>query len=33
MDVPFHLWPLEGTSGWAEVYPISQWAREWRGDD
>jgi hypothetical protein len=33
MDVPSLFWPLEGTSGWAAVYPISQWAREWRGDE
>lgn len=30
MDVPAHLWPLDGISGWVEMYPISQWARQWR---
>jgi len=28
-DVPRHLWPVEGISGWVEVSPISQWARKW----
>jgi hypothetical protein len=27
LDVPGHLWPVEGISGPVEVYPISKWAR------
>jgi hypothetical protein len=32
-DIPAYWWPVDvvyTTSAWAEIYPISRWAREWR---
>ena len=28
VDVPVYWWPVEGISGWVEITPITQWARE-----
>jgi hypothetical protein len=29
MDVPAHLWSVEGISGWVEAVNLSAFAREW----